>query len=182
MIIFKDLADWYTEAHEANQAYFNEHHSDSPPKKPFDEEHSKKLEREQKNARDLVMGHPDSFTKVRCWMVDVHGGKEDPNMPEEDCKAAIEATLERRHAAVDMRGDLAKRVLEIMQDYNLTDSGQGGGEWHLGCHCTGDEALDLCARLHTVFWQELADLKIKVLRIDWSLRFVEPKTRVLKEA
>ena len=107
--------------------------------------------------------------KVRCWMVEVHGGGED-EMPPLGLDAIAEFMLSG-NSALDRKGALAAAVRKVMERYKLTDSGMGADCWALGCHCTCLEARRLVRELRDRFEKAL---KAGLLRIEihpWALRW-----------
>jgi len=107
--------------------------------------------------------------KVRCWMVDVHGGSED-EMPPLELRAVAEFMV-TGDSALDRKGALVAAVRRVMESYKLTDSGMGAECWTLGCHCTCLEARRLVRELRDRFEKAL---KAGLLRIEihpWDLRW-----------
>jgi len=123
---------------------------------------------EADRARDRVLGHEDSFGRVRCWMVDVWS-KSTCCASQETLSAATDELLQGL-PATDRAGSLAQTVREWIESngFNLTDSGIGCG-WHLGAHCTENEAKRLICGLRTRFARALDAGIIYVVRHFWSL-------------
>lgn len=100
----------------------------------------------------VILGHPDSYDRVRCWMVDVVGSNSECSVSRaliDDI--ANDATQGLEHRYIEKFGSLASEVRTFVSQWNLTDSGGGGGFWHLGCKCTEAEAKELCSSLYVRF-------------------------------
>jgi hypothetical protein len=74
------------------------------------------------------------------------------------------------HQYTKQFGALTSEVRDVMAQWNLTDSGGGCGRWHLGCHCTEEEARKLCEALYNKFSAAIDSGLLKVERKAWSLR------------
>lgn len=72
-------------------------------------------------------------------------------------------------AISNLAGDIRKDLEN--QGYNITDSGGGMTGWHLGVHCTEEEANTLSAYLHNVYARALEVGMIELERKPWSLSF-----------
>lgn len=136
-------------------------------RKKSDEE--KELDRRSSQLESIILGHPESFARVRCWMVDAVGKEK---IGKKDAKGFLRAIIEDSHSAVDRVGDLAARVREVMEQFSLTDSGAGSVGWHLGCHCTQNEAERLVFMLHLRFPDEIESGALEIRRMPWSLDLV----------
>lgn len=128
----------------------------------------------QYRAESALLGHPDSFEKARCWMVDVSYSPKCPQseeVSEKQIKEFLDAAEEGRASEeIDKHGALAENVRKLMAKYHLTDSGHGGGGWDLGCHSTESEAQSLIRELHSRFQKAIDAGLIRVTRKKWSLR------------
>ncbi|MCK9558098.1 MAG: hypothetical protein M0R50_08685 [Candidatus Cloacimonetes bacterium] len=119
---------------------------------------------------DLVLGHPDSFDRVRCWMVDAKGSTAECDISKKLVKAMHQdAESELGHKYIEEFGALPAEVRSVMSKWNLTDSGGGCGRWHLGCHSTEKEAKEICIELHTKFKHAINSGILVVERKPWSL-------------
>jgi len=191
----KKLYDDYERATEAYNAIIDENNQNQNPQTleieitKEQEEKRKNAEFERKKKISLVLGHPLSFSHIRCWMVDVHGQEKcqtegRPENPADDwddsfCGAIVsedlleevvdDATGERTHNYIQRSGALASEVRKVMSKYHLTDSGMGGCCWHLGCHCTHEEARDLMMELYARFGKALKSGMIYIDRHFWSI-------------
>ena len=123
----------------------------------------------------LVLGHPFSFENVRCWMVDAKGRQAEVTELTPKIVAAVneDAEHELGHKYIEMFGALPTEVRSVMANWNLTDSGGGGGCWHLGCLCTEAEARDLCVTLHTRFRHAIDQGLLAIERKPWSLQLID---------
>jgi hypothetical protein len=131
----------------------------------------KELERARLVLSWAVLGHPDSFKKVRCWMIDVKGRMSECDIsPEMVRNVQNDAVQNRGHKYVEQFGALPSEVRNVMVMWNLTDSGGGCGCWHLGCHCTEEEAHELCCELYQRFGYAIEKGLLIVERKFWSLR------------
>ena len=123
---------------------------------------------------EVILGHPESFKKVRCWMVDANGCEGEAELTEELVKEVNKDAVENLgHQYIQHFGALAAEVREVMMKWNLTDSGGGCGCWQLGCHCTEEEAKDLCTELYHRFHHAIDAGLLVVERKPWSLRLAE---------
>ena len=143
-----------------------------------EEQRRRELDSDVKQAADEVLGHPDAFDRVRCWMVDAVG-KNDLSPSDEKMETVIEEMTEdaaqenTTHEYVERFGaNLAANVRKVMKQFRLTDSGGGCGGWHLGCHCTEAEARLLCQRLYYRFGKAIKAGHLKVVRHHWSIRLI----------
>lgn len=132
-----------------------------------------KLRQSFEISNDRVLGHPDSFDKVRCWMVDARGTHSE-RMPSQELVGDMveDATKDTDSFGtyVDSFGALPSEVRSVMRKWNLTDSGCGWDSWHLGCHCTEQEARQLCGELYRRFGHAINVGILKIERKPWSLR------------
>jgi hypothetical protein len=128
------------------------------------------LRQKYNKLTQIVLGHPDSFERVRCWMVDAKGNAAECGASP-DLIAEMEDGIlqEDRHKYVERFGALPSEVKSLMSSWNLTDSGGGCGCWHLGCHCTTVEAQDLCSELYTTFKHAIDSRLLVIERKLWSL-------------
>jgi hypothetical protein len=78
--------------------------------------------------RDLILGHPDSFEKIRCWLVSV----------------CIKHS-EQSHI-------LLARVKSFMTKYNLTSTWECQ---HISTNCTEEESKRLCTELYSQFYNSI---------------------------
>ena len=129
---------------------------------------------------DKRLSFPTHYHDLRCWMVDVHGESSQAEIHSDLIQEFLDEALERpsdEHEPLAVKaGDLiAKRVETIMRKYGgrLTDSGMGGGHWHMGSHCTEAEATALCCALHTQLGKLIAKGIIYLKRIPWSVKIKE---------
>jgi hypothetical protein len=137
-----------------------------------------RYEYERKKIEELILGHPDSFDRVRCWMVDVHGYRvcthDSDAENERDMRQMLDDLQEKGPAALDSVGDLARSVRVSMDGMApITDASAGCESWHLGAHCTFAEARKICEKLYKVYAMEIDKGILRVERILWSLRLVE---------
>jgi hypothetical protein len=133
-----------------------------------------KLRRECDVIKETVLGHPESFKKIRCWMIDVKGMSAECDVSEKlvmDCEE--DAIRHFGHKYIEQFGALPSEVREVMAMWNLTDSGGGGGCWYLGCHCTEEEAKNLCTELYHRFHHAIERGLLIVERKPWSLKLAE---------
>ena len=107
--------------------------------------------------------------KVRCWMVDVHGGNEN-ELPPLDLRAVSEF-LALGASALDRKGALVAAVREVMQRFKLTDWEMGADCWTLGCHCTCLEARRLVGELRDRFERALRARLIRIEVHPWAMRW-----------
>jgi hypothetical protein len=130
------------------------------------------LERQYNKLTQFVLGHPESFDNVRCWMVDAKGTQSEQCELTPEIVEAIntDAAEELGHKYIEHFGALPTEVRNIMMRWNLTDSGGGCGNWHLGCHCTESEARELCIALHSRFEHAIDMGILTIERKLWSLR------------
>jgi len=119
-----------------------------------------------KRKSQAVLGHPYSFDRVQCWMVDAVGFN-----TECDISPELIADMEDfSHRYMEKFGALPTEVRMLMSQWDLTDSGGGCGNWHLGCHCTEIEAKELCAALYDHFRHAIDRGILTIRRTPWSLR------------
>jgi hypothetical protein len=118
----------------------------------------------------IVLSHPDSFDRVRCWMVDAKGNKAECEVSP-DLLAEMEDGISQglEHKYIERFGALPSEVKSLMSNWNLTDSGGGCGCWHLGCHCTTVEAQNLCSELYKTFNYAISTGLLVIERKLWSL-------------
>jgi hypothetical protein len=123
------------------------------------------LRAELKRKSQAVLGHPCSFDRVKCWMVDAVGYHT-------ECDVSPELVAEMEdfsHRYMNRFGALPSEVRLFMSNWDLTDSGGGCGSWHLGCHCTESEAKALCAALYEHFSYAIDRGILTIRRTPWSL-------------
>jgi hypothetical protein len=133
-------------------------------------EESINLHREINDLAILVLGHPDSFDKVRFWMVDAKGSTVECEISKKLYAASIkDAEDELGHKYIEKFGALPAEVRSVMSKWNLTDSGGGYDSWHLGCHSTEKEAKEICTELHTKFKHAINAGILVIERKPWSL-------------
>jgi len=160
---FEDLWREYEETKEALNAL-------EPTQGPVTELDPKidGLRVELRRKTQAVLGHPHSFDRIKCWMVDVVGYQT-------ECDVSPELVAEMEdfgHRYMERFGALPSEVRLFMSNWDLTDSGGGCGSWHLGCHCTESEAKELCVALHNRFQYAIDRGILVVRRTFWSLKLI----------
>jgi hypothetical protein len=175
---FEELWKKYVEAVEARDELcerqspsLNDGLMTAKAKAELDEERQRR-ENRRKSTKEIVLGHPDSFDCVRCWMVDAKGSSSEccaisPQLIEEMTEDAMQGL---GHQYTKQFGALTSEVRDVMAQWNLTDSGGGCNSWHLGCHCTEAEARELCEALYNKFSTAIKSGLLKIERKAWSLR------------
>ena len=107
-------------------------------------------------------------------MIDVRGSQAEAKITKE-LVGEINRDAEEGlgHEYIEHFGALPTEVRRVMAMWNLTDSGGGCGCWHLGCHCTEQEAKDLCTELYRIFHRAIDAGLLVVERKLWSLRLAD---------
>lgn len=177
MLTFDEVWQRYEEATTAMNARAP-HSSEEEAKQTDDErDRMRELRYKRERAKQRVLGHPESFGRVRCWMVDAVGRSADCQVSKKLLNEMVEGSTspdrDVRHAYTDKFGGLNAEVKKVMSKYHLTDSGGGGGGWHLGCHCTEFEAQTLCRELHVRFAKAIEAGRLEIQRKDWSLSLAQ---------
>lgn len=125
------------------------------------------------SAEKRLLAHPDSFARVRCWMVDIEGVK-GTKLTEEQMMKAVAQYVEGDADASDNAGNLCRRVRKWLQaeNWDVTDSGMGRDSWHLGAHCTTYEAMRLCQEAPKKFDVLFERGVLRMARMPWSLAVI----------
>ena len=138
------------------------------------------LTQDIKEIDHRLLSFPSHYHDLRCWMVDVKGRSSQAQVTEENMAELFEDWTSKpadEHTPFPVAaGDhIAAKVLPIMKKYGgrLTDSGGGGGEWHMGSHCTEGEATALCCALHTQLGKLITRGIIYLKRMPWSVAIKE---------
>jgi hypothetical protein len=144
-----------------------------PMQGPFDNHDPRvgELTQDLKSNSELVLAHPYAFDNVKCWMVDAVGQQAECDLSSEliaELGDDVEQNLGHRY--MERFGALPTEVRRVMCDWNLTDSGGGGGSWHLGCHCTEKESRELCSALYGRFSNAIDSGILIIKRRFWSLK------------
>jgi len=165
----EDLFREYANARDERSRWYKEQSEDgitmNLKKKPPNE-----VERRIALAERAVLAHPDSFRRVRCWMVDVVGNLSGDLGNEKAIKIGNDY-LTKGNEAVDNAGNMARRVREFMEsEWDVTDTSMGMGTWEVGAHCTHDEAFCLIAALHNKFPALIERGILKIHRTYWGLK------------
>ena len=138
--------------------------------------HRSQSARRLKSLEAEIIAHPESFDKVRLWMVDVTGKMGD--IPAHLMDERAREYIEKSHEAVDRAGPLAQSVRQFIerQGFDVTDSGYGAGEWTVGAYCTEPEARRLAVLLYKQFTKAIAHGLLRVERLLWSIEMdTEPE-------
>lgn len=133
------------------------------------------LNRDLKQIDNRLMSFPELTHRLRCWMVDVWGVSSQANVSADTMAKYLDGVRDRAGFTDHMGSELAERVHDVMVHFGgeVTDSGMGGGSWHLGCHCTEIEAARLLRALHESFAKQIAMGAIYLKKIPWGVTILE---------
>lgn len=123
-----------------------------------------------------LLAHPNIFPHLRFWMVDIVGGsnrsapnhmipdgtKLEDGMPIEDLMSIMGA------AGGALMREVGAWVQE--QEYDAPDRGAGMGSWHIGCHCTQEEANILCSTIRRRFHHQFDSGELRLRRRFWGIK------------
>ena len=156
-----------------------------------EQERLAELEREKDQLTARLLARTEVFPRVRFWMVDVCGKCEGSVLPdnEEEAEELLMEAHRRMDPAEAWKGDrkgfadltgsnLSKIVYDIVAAAKgdlgrMTDSGMGGERWHVGVHCTQNEADSLLAILEVRFKKQIEAGLVWLKRIYWSAEMKE---------
>ena len=143
-----------------------------------------------KQLTSQFMADPELFPHMMVWMVDIVGGSnktckchqlteeifvEEPELanPLDDINDEFIDHNDMREVIAKVGGASMQRIKQwlIRSGYHVTDSGGGGGSWHLGSYCTQQEADRLCREAREYWSEEFAAGELRMKRMPWSVKF-----------
>lgn len=161
---FNTLRDSYLGARKATDEYITE--NDDRNNAEY-----KNLIAFEKKVSNIVLGHPESFEKAKCWMVIVRGEGGLQVQSEQELEEFADELINTDSKVIGRMGSLASEVRKILMDYNIAEAGASRDDWYLGCHCTEKQAKDVCEKLYKKFKAAIGRGLLVIERESWYLGF-----------
>ena len=123
-----------------------------------------------------LLAEPDIFPHLRFWMVDITGGSNrsaTKHMIPGDTRLEDGMPVEDLISIMQNAGGPLMTQVEAwlrLQQYDVPDRGAGLGGWHVGCHCTQEEADRLCRDIRVAFRDHFQAGELRLHRRFWGIK------------